>query len=901
MSELAKNIEDQVAMGLNSLISESGISHELIESYVVIVINGLRSLHGEAIDAIDKALIVRRLEERFDITMSLGDLISSSEYKPWLNDARGSKDWFYWSRYKRYLSTNAYSPHVVRSLDAITDQILDHLENPEKLGTWARKGMVVGHVQSGKTANYTGLICKASDAGYKVIIVLAGMLNALRNQTQMRIDAGFIGKDSSRAMEVGNRPLSEQLVGVGSLDQSRFPASLTTTTHDFSIETAVRSNISLSALKEPLIFVIKKNKHSLENLARWLRNNNQHLQDYPMLLIDDEADNASVNTSADLADATTINEGIRKLLSLFSRSAYLGYTATPFANIFIDPESDAEMLGSDLFPRDFIIGLDPPTNYVGPEDIFGDDGGLTNSVREITDYETILPLKHKKDFPLNSLPASLEDAIRTFILVRVLRILRGQNTSHNSMLVNISRFTRVQSVTKLLILERLNTLRNAISISYLLNEAEALKNHEMGILFRLYEREFAGSGYCWADVQKHLKLAIDPVGVVEVNQSVNGERLDYSRRNYPNGRNVIAVGGLSLSRGLTLEGLTVSYFLRNSIMYDTLMQMGRWFGYRDGFKDLCRIYMPPEAVSWYAHISEVLDELRDDLRKMRLAGGTPQDFGLRVRSHPESLIVTARNKMRAGTKVSHQVDLAGSLVETTSVLLDNTTRKKNYQALLALLLSVRASGKKKPTAFDSSHYWTNVRSSIVLDFMDSYVNHPFSPKTDPGPLRNYIQWLSDTIEDWDVLLVSVDGKRDTKSVEIIDGVLVTPQYRNITEYTENWLRFRKGRVSSRGIESCGLTIAQVKEAQSQVGDKKSTPDREYRKYRRKPLLMLHLIDCRTKEGLSIVPDPVFAWGISFPMGSATGQRKVVEYVVNTVWWRNEFENMVAEDDEVDDE
>ena len=123
-----------------------------------------------------------------------------------------------------------------------------------------------------------------------------------------------------------------------------------------------------------VVFVIKKNKSILNNLIRWLKSNNADTRGViskSLLLSDDEADNASVNTNDPEKDPTAINKAIRELLKLFRQSSYLGITATPYANIFINPDNEDEMRGDDLFPRDFIYALSPPTNYIGAEDIFG--------------------------------------------------------------------------------------------------------------------------------------------------------------------------------------------------------------------------------------------------------------------------------------------------------------------------------------------------------------------------------------------------------------------------------------------------------------------------------------------------------------------------------------------------
>ncbi len=713
MNDIFERIEDMVALHLEGGKPSRETIHKVTKN-----ISDL--LYPNQLVEEDIRNITKKLETRFDISMGIGSILEAEDYIPWLDDNRGDIDWYYWKRYKRLLPEKKFAPEVISQLDIVTDKIIGHLENPKKQGNWKRKGLVVGHVQSGKTANYTCVICKAADSGYKVIIVLAGLLKTLRNQTQERIDEGFIGLDSARQLDVTGQ--KEKLVGVGKFDSAmRVPVSLTTSTQDFNKKFATQLRTRVGHFNEPVILVLKKNVSTLKNLIDWLNNSNLH--GFPMLLIDDEADHASVNTRKEDQDPTATNSKIRELLSLFEQSSYLGYTATPFANIFIAPDSEDEMLNDeDLFPSDFIISLDAPSNYVGAKRIFEEEGDL-QIVREVNDHEDILPLKHKKhEFP-EILPASLKEAIRVFILVKAARNLRKQQNGHNSMLVNVSRFTDVQSSIKLLVHEYLTELRDAIINHYALPQIEALKNTSLLSLKTTWDKEFSNTEFSWNAIQKELKNAVSPIGVVEINASKNAIPLDYSRRDYPNGRNVIAVGGLSLSRGLTLEGLTVSYFLRNSIMYDTLMQMGRWFGYRTDFEELCRIYMTEEASSWYAHISSVTEELREEFSRMEKAKMTPKDFGLCVRSHPETLIVTASNKMRSGRAVTRQINLEGRLVETSVLLKTTDVISDNLKIFEQLIQSVSATNSG--TAVQQGCLYKSVSVSLIKDFLKAFINHPY--------------------------------------------------------------------------------------------------------------------------------------------------------------------------------
>jgi hypothetical protein len=618
-----------------------------------------------------------------------------------------------------------------------------------------------------------------------------------------------------------------------------------------------------------------------------------------MLLIDDEADQASINTNKEGDLATAINRKIRQLLHLFERSSYVGYTATPFANVFIDPETEDEMLGDDLFPRDFILSLDPPDNYIGSSKIFSTDKEL-DIVRIVNDYEDCFPLKHKKDFKPSDLPDSMKEAINVFILSRAIRILRGQIDTHNSMLINSSRFTAVQSNTKLLVEEYLKQIRNSIINNYQLIEYEALQNPIINRIKLIFEKEFSSPSIDWYKVQSILKTAVSTIGIIEVNSSSAAQKLNYSRQDYPEGRNVIAIGGLSLSRGLTLEGLTVSYFLRNSIMYDTLLQMGRWFGYRDGYADLCRIYMTAEAESWYGHISDATDELREEFRRMKLAGMSPRDFGLCVRSHPESLIVTARNKMRTGKTVTRGINLEGRLVETSILLKKTNHVQQNFAGLEEIVHNVDQFGVRDIQS--AEFFWRNVPSKYVMQFVDGFQNHPASQLTDNIPLKEYISWLdSNGKSSWDVVLVSLKEPNSNLLIRVGNFDMVL-QKRSVTEYPEkdgNGITFSKRRVASRGLEKTGLSENEIKF----IGEEyltKNIPDHAYRRIRKNPLLMLHLLDCQIDEK-SLFESGIVAYGISFPGASGTHKpEKLIEYVVNTTWWRNEYQEFLEEFEEEDD-
>lgn len=858
---------------------------------------------------------VAKIQTKHDTTMGLGQLFAAETYTPWLVNKRGEISFYYWGRYKELLKKKM-SEDVVKKLDIITDEILDHLENPHKEGSWERRGLVVGHVQSGKTANYIGVINKAADAGYKVIIVLGGMLNSLRNQTQRRIDSDFFGFCTKKKKELG----------VAQFDNSRRPLSLTTSIEDFKKVVANRVHFDLNALNEPVVLVIKKNVSTLKNLREWLRDSNKRgLSNYPLLLVDDEADNATINTNSTDKNPTEINKGIRELLKMFPRNSYLGYTATPFANIFINPDSEHMMEDGtkykDLFPCDFILSLDPPTNYIGPDTLFGDEE--SDVLEEVSDFKDLLPSEHKKDFSPQGLPPSLKKAINCFMLVKTIRELDGQKNKHHSMMINVSRFTDVQEKLKVVVSSYLEKCLAEIKNYAGLPEDEALAESKvLSELKSIWEMEFKNfdqgwtkRSFSWEEVQHQLNNSTNTIVVLSINND-STDRLDYD--DYPSGRSVIAIGGLGLSRGLTLEGLSVSYFLRNSIMYDTLLQMGRWFGYRDGYANLCRVFMPVKSISWYRYITAAIDELRKEFKDMKRLGLTPSQFGLKVRSHPTSLIITARNKMRDAEKIVCKIALEGRFPETSRLINDPKVFADNAKVLERAVEN--ANKESRPQRDRLGWLWKNVSIDIIENLVSDFKNAPDCLLTTKTPLLEHISWLRNTkgMNKCDILL------RGRKGEECVCGGLsFTPTSRSLENQNLNdkRLTFIKRHIISRGDEAAGLTQEQIEAIQKKYQGE-NVPDREYRRFKYEngcpPLLILEFVRVfpsiqevtsegkrhRTRikgEGI-VVP----AYGISFP-GNPSGRKRpenLVTYTVNRVYlsenvdveWREDLDEMEDEND-----
>ena len=846
-------------------------------------------------------------EEVHGVTMRDGAALQETGFEPWLEDARSGLDPYYWDRYRQLLVSKDFSGHVLATLDSVTDRILGFLENPTKPGDWDRRGMVVGHVQSGKTANYTGLVCKAADAGYKVIVIIAGIHNNLRNQTQRRIDEGFVGFDSTSNLLRKTLP-SQAVVGVGRFDFRRRPAAFTTSQRDFNKAIADSVGVPLQNLVEPAVFVIKKNPSTLRNLIEWLTAHNAQRETStirdPMLLIDDEADNASINIRHRQDEISRINGQIRQLLRLFDRSCYVGYTATPFANIFIDPDSDDEMLGHDLFPRDFIVSLDPPDNYFGATKVFTDDA--ERIVRHVDDHADVLPLKHRIDHRVTELPETLEAAVRVFVVARAIRLARGHVGRHNSMLVNVSRFVAVQGQIRNEIHALVGRIRSSARVNGVRPPAQATRDPEIAALRQAFEEHYADScGVSWPDVQSRLHESASAVNVVEVNNRAPGS-LDYAAHETA-GLNVIAVGGFSLSRGLTLEGLVVSYFLRNSMMYDTLLQMGRWFGYRRGYEDLCRVWMPEEAEGWYTHIAESIEELRDELARMQSVNATPKDFGLRVRSHPDTLVVTARNKMGTGGSLRVLIGLANRFVETATLRHDRSSLEANRRAAITLAGQLRRSGypPEQGEQVNGGRLVRRVPVKVVDAFLLAFRNHEGSAITETGPIREYIrQRQADELREWDILFAGVTPKEASPKA-LVDSSLGFPLIcQRRTKGTRSdaamLMVTDKQRVSSRGIARVGLTKEERRRAEEDhdglhptPAGRANYPDHIYGPVRTRPLLVIHLLAIGAADADLRGGEPVVAWSISFP--ATNREEEKVEYVVNTTWDREHY----PEDDDED--
>lgn len=817
-------------------------------------------------------------------------------------DAAHDEDWIhkreidttYADAYGDYLRSQGWKPTVVNTLlNADGSKILGLLQDPTSEGEWKRRGLVIGHVQSGKTANYMGVIAKAADAGYKFIIVIAGIHNNLRKQTQQRVDEGFVGRSSD--------PENRVSIGVGLNKSYPNPVTLTNINSDFNKQTANVSGAQLNDFKNPVILVIKKNVKTLEALYIWLRELNakghDRIADVPMLVIDDEADNASINTNKPDINPTVTNAWIRKILRLFTKNCYVGYTATPFANIFIDPDAFDKDAYEELFPSDFIHSLDAPTTYFGPDKVFLNDESSSAVLRQIDDCEEYLPFTHKNGFPVADLPPSLYHALDQFIVARAIRNLRGQGRKHCSMLINVSRFVSVQKEVKSFIGLHLDRMRVAVKANYMMPETASSKNEHMARLRAVYDAEFAanefgGKNHSWDEVKAALWGVFENLRTYVVN-SKSDEVLDFAKYENDNiGLTAIAIGGLSLSRGLTIEGLTISYMYRNTKMYDTLMQMGRWFGYRPGYEDICRVWLPKDSIDWYKHIALASEELRQQIMRMRQTDMSPRDFGLYVKSHPDSLMVTAANKMRSGEKVILNQNLTGTLQESWLLPLDPKINQENEE-LIAEYWRDGFGGTVEVT--EKGWFIPDVDVGKIDEFLLRFKAYKSARKRKSDAV-NYLLKIAPRFPKADVLLIS-KGPGDPAAYRL--GAQDRTAEKGAT--SDKW-QVSGYRVASRGDEKLGLTGDQISDAEKQASEdtrskKKKPSDVHYRRVRKKPLLMIHVLE--PTENSAFAGYRVPAWGLSFPDGQY-GAEFEIEVIANKVWMEEMYGSMDDDPDADED-
>ncbi|WP_371095864.1 Z1 domain-containing protein [Streptomyces sanglieri] len=884
---------------------------------------------------VDRVRLIKALEAKTSVYQEESSALHNSDgHIPWLADAKNDRTWAFWERYYRYLKTiRDLPPQVARGIDRSTEEILGELEDPRRPGAWRRTGLVIGQVQSGKTGQYIGLATKAADAGYRLIVVFAGIHNDLRSQTQLRVDEGLLGFDTQYQLR-SDQEGANWKIGVGAMSHvDQLPvASLTNSAEkgDFDRRTAAKANLPIASF--PVVLVVKKHRRIIDYLRTWVTEvhgeedpatGRKTVRDIPLFVIDDEADNASINTSDPDNEPSKINEAIRLLVGSFAKASYVGYTATPFANIYVDPDADHDTLGGDLFPDSFIRTLRAPSNYLGPERLFGlrvdneeeDDIEPLPLIRHVDDTSAWIPEKHKSGHtPVGDLPTSLQRAIYSFVLTCAARRARGQVHKHNSMLVHVTRFTAVQGRVRDQVDDFVRLLTDSLRDRYGSASATCLAE-----LRDVWEKDFVSTTdyfpvdeaerLTWDEVAEEILPAIQKFQVKAVNGAAK-DVLDYYENRHK-GLSVIAIGGEKLSRGLTLEGLSVSYYLRFSKTYDTLLQMGRWFGYRPGYEDLCRLYTTRALESAYAEITAATDELRRDVEEMAVLGLTPREFGLKIRTSSLGLAITAANKMRQGTRV--RLSYSGELAETTIFNLSDGVAKKNLDTLHAFTKTLTELSAPVVDEASGSLVWRGIPPETVASaFFDRYQTAKEAHRVRPQFIAGYIRQCAKygELSDWTVRVVG--RKPVTRPVDVAGHSLGMVTRAASGRTSES--RYTIKRVLSPKDESTDLDQGQYDRAMAATkraaeGKLKrdgkprnpttptGTPLRAQRRPDQ-PLLLIYPIeppaaDCQDPSV------PLIGFAVSFPFSK---HQSKTEYVVNEVWWKqgSDIDDFDGEDeDEVD--
>jgi hypothetical protein len=897
--------------------------------------NAIATMQQAIGNSIDGESLRKAVEARVAIWQdsSVG-LTNDKNHIEWLEEARSDRSWDFWERYRRYLKdVQDLPPRVILRLDQATDRILRQIEDPEREGTWRRTGLVVGQVQSGKTGNYIGLACKAADAGYRLIVILAGIHNSLRSQTQLRVDEGLLGFDT-QYQQRSDEESGTSRIGVGILPgvQRLKIASLTNSSEKGDFGQKVAHSTSMPISDYPIVLVVKKHKDILEYVRRWavevegeLRpgTKDKVVRSVPLLIIDDEADHASVDTSKeDATEPPAINRAIRRLLSSFERSAYVGYTATPFANIYMNPDGDHEVYGLDLFPESFIESLPAPSNYFGPERIFGlgatGDDDITieplKIFREVEDHEAWMPPRNKAGkawVPPDPMPPSLTQAINAFVLSCAARRVRGQETRHSSMLIHVTQYMDVQNHVRDQVEDHLSLMREKIR-----DTMSDQARRTLSELKQLWEEDFLTTSadfpsdeapsVAWEELLEQLRPALNKIMVKSIN-GTSKDALEYYEKRHT-GLSVIAVGGNKLSRGLTLEGLSVSYYLRASNTYDTLLQMGRWFGYRPRYEDLCRLYTTRGLYRAYREITAADNELRRDFEEMAALGETPETFGLKVRSSSAGLAVTAANKMRKGVRV--RLSYSGDLAETTTFSLRPDIRHRNRDTLDNFIRALYQDSE--PSQVSGGWLWKGIGADEVMnEFLSGYVPDGAATRVRPAFLTEYIRRCVNIgeLSNWSVLLVDVKPGPDSIQATVGDRkVTLTTRSPHPKEIIGH--RFTVRRVLSPADESKDLSEEQRTNAletlwanRKRIARMKNKPEPAkpavptgppLRAERSVDNALLIIYPMVNPEARNAPENLVVGFAISFP-DSADPQE--TEYVVNTIWRNQEIDDFDEDPDQ----
>ncbi|MBU1364882.1 MAG: Z1 domain-containing protein [Gammaproteobacteria bacterium] len=753
----------------------------------------------------------------------------------------------HWPAFRDFLKNSKHwGDDEIASLNQASSEVVSLLNNPSSR-IFSGRGLVVGHVQSGKTANMTAVMAKALDAGYNTVIILAGLTNKLRYQTQSRMIGDLVQR----------HPVDWQV--------------LTPTSQDGDFRAPPHGGF-LAHSNKAQIAIIKKNVSPLSELRTAIeRTLPAVMRQLRILVIDDECDQASVNSARGELDMTAINERIRELLSLLPTACYVGYTATPFANVLINPYRIEGQEIDDLYPRDFITALPKSGNYFGTEKLFGrppanassplpEEEGL-DMIRTVedTEVEQLQPSsrQHRDNFHPELVP-SLENALLYYLACCAARRARGQAGQHMTMLIHTSAYVVMHERLAALVESWLNTNRAQFA------DPQTRLGKK---LISVWESE---QGRLPADITTARKIEPNEILTripevlaaleVPVENGSSDDRIDYDGPP----KTYVVVGGSILARGLTLEGLTVSYFLRTSSQYDTLLQMGRWFGYRGGYEDLPRIWMPDDLRSKFRSLAAIESEIREDIEQYRLRELSPMDIAVRIRTIP-GMAITSATKMKHATRCA--ISYWGTHRQTFRFPhKDKAVLEANWRAAAELVSREETLGNRAKDVGERL-LWRNVSRASIVRFFKTYHVDASHADLAPDLFCSFLEQADTRLDSWNVGIVeSGQGRLSQLDLGTIDRVKTVTRAR-LADIEGN--ADIKALMSTTDIafdspfkidSSLGWQDAKIKRAEH-VGDV--------------PLLLLYPIDHRsepqhpskTRTALDAEMD-VLGFGVVFP-GSVT--------------------------------
>jgi hypothetical protein len=854
-----------------------------------------QAANNPAIPVECREYIILQLEKESNIILEPARSVSVQGGDDWFRRTDRSK-WYYWPELRGYLLSRGLLPQAVQSLDESTDKILSKLTSPDTQ-SFDIRGLVLGYVQSGKTANFTATIAKAADCGYRLFIVLSGIDKGLRRQTQVRLERELMG------------------YGITSEDPNHVPIPpqgkqwhrFTNNDIDGDFDPGNANQASLQG-PEPVMMVVKKNGTVLRRVLKWLSEAQEDtLREIPTVIIDDEADLASIDTrgsyqtededvnTEDYEPPSVINGLIRELIRKFRKITYIAYTATPFANILIPHDTYDPNALNDLYPKDFIVDLPKPYGYYGAAELFGLVDSETNTENQGLGVIRIVEDQDIIELETGNVPPSLEAAMLGFVLSGSARSFRSESDSPSTMLVHTSHRIESHMNVTATVKNKFNEFRD---------NWRYYRDQFKPKLKELWDRDFRtttqstlpGKDIEFEEIVPLLGNFFESVDVRTIN-SFTGAVLDYDRE--PSIK-AIGIGGNKLSRGLTLEGLTTSYFVRKSPAYDTLMQMGRWFGFREGYQDLTRIWTTRELADRFVLLATVEQSLREDIRVYEDMQVKPSEVGMRIMQNP-AMQVTSYLKRRFANKVEISQSYSEQLAQTFKFQFDRPDDLAAQQDANVELLERFLEKLGDPEWDGQRPLWRNVKGELILDFLSGYQqsDSPESSGCSMPLICRYIenQQRINELVHW---VVSVRGR------ETEDSELGETRWRAggkpVWQISRSRIRgtYSLGVITSPGDEKTGLSedlLSRVSEIRENAGD--IGENRAVRRVRPKEegLLLIYPISrysqpeprfLSSREAIYENPDSpnardLIGLAISFP--SSPQPQPVRAYLEGTVRWR----------------